>query len=117
MITTALAIALCPAPPAVRVTCVVDGDTVWIDREKIRIAGIDAPETRARCRREKQLASAATHRLVALLNEGPIHIRRTGRDRFDRTLANLTVNGRDVGKLMVSGGYARQWTGRRETWC
>jgi endonuclease YncB( thermonuclease family) len=29
---------------AVRRNCVIDGDTVWVDGEKIRLSGIDAPE-------------------------------------------------------------------------
>ena len=42
-----------------RVTCVVDGDTVWIEREKIRLSGIDAPEVRGKCLFERDLAVRA----------------------------------------------------------
>jgi endonuclease YncB( thermonuclease family) len=46
------------------VNCVVDGDTIWIDGEKIRVADIDAPETHApRCRAEAELGRRATLRL------------------------------------------------------
>ena len=41
--------------------CVVDGDTFWIGGEKVRIAGIDAPETHpSRCEDEARLGNAAT---------------------------------------------------------
>ncbi|MEO1905391.1 MAG: hypothetical protein ABGX08_00005, partial [Citromicrobium sp.] len=42
---------------------------------------------------------------------------RTGTDRYGRTLARLTVDGRDVGTVLVSMGLARPWRGRREGWC
>lgn len=37
-------IAVCEPPPARRWHCVHDGDTVWWEGEKIRLADIDAPE-------------------------------------------------------------------------
>src|SRR4051812_41715477 len=41
--------------------CVVDGDTIWLKGEKIRIADIDAPETHEpRCASEKELGDQAT---------------------------------------------------------
>ncbi|MAY20331.1 MAG: nuclease [Erythrobacteraceae bacterium] len=109
---TALAIALCPAPPARRVTCVVDGDTVWIAREKIRLLDIDAPEMRGECVRERRLAVAARDRLVELLNERSFTIEREGKDRYGRTLARFG----DVGEVLVREGLARRW-GDRRGWC
>ncbi len=42
-----------------RVTCIVDGDTVWYRGEKIRIADIDTPETsRPGCARERRMGNA-----------------------------------------------------------
>lgn len=112
MILTALAIALCPAPPARRVTCVHDGDTVWIEGEKIRLLDIDAPEMNARCERERRMAVAARDRLVALLDGRDVVIRRRGVDRYGRTLARLG----DVGEVLVREGLARRW-GDRRGWC
>src|SRR4051812_37460338 len=55
--------------------CVVDGDTFWMDGEKIRIADIDAPETHpSRCAEEERLGNAATRRLQALLSAGPVRL-------------------------------------------
>ena len=60
---------------SIRRTCVVDGDTFWLDGVKIRIADIDTPEiSEPRCDYEYQLGMRATHRLVELLNAGPFSL-------------------------------------------
>lgn len=112
MIAIALAIAVCQAPPAPRVTCVVDGDTVWIAREKIRLLDIDAPEMNGSCPAESALARQARDRLVVLLQQADVTIEREGRDRYGRTLARLG----DVGEQLVREGLARRW-GDRRGWC
>lgn len=112
MLIAALAIALCPAPPAERITCVVDGDTVWIDREKIRLLDIDAPEMRGRCERERRLARASRDRLAELMRTRRFTIEREGHDRYGRTLARLG----DLGEVLVREGLARRW-GDRRGWC
>ena len=40
---------------------------------------------------------------------GTVRIERQGVDRYGRTLARVTVNGRDVGAYLVSRGLARPW--------
>ncbi|WP_245443764.1 thermonuclease family protein [Mesorhizobium sp. DCY119] len=106
-----------------RHTCVVDGDTVWIQGEKIRLADIDTPETEARCERERVGAAAAADRLAELLGPGAFEIKRgdplDGRlvDRHGRTLAVIEIDGVSVGAMLVEEGLARQWTGRRQSWC
>lgn len=49
MILLAAALAICP-PTGVRVTCVHDGDSVVVERERIRIADIDTPELNGKMR-------------------------------------------------------------------
>lgn len=101
--------------------CVVDGDTVWLDGEKIRIADIDAPETHpSRCTREADLGGKATQRLHALVNAGPFSVTTIGNrteDRYGRQLRVLTRDGKSLGDTLVSEGLARTWGGRREPWC
>jgi endonuclease YncB( thermonuclease family) len=100
--------------------CVVDGDTFYVNGEKVRIAGIDAPETHPpRCAEEARLGNAATERLRTLLNSGAVTMTSIDRDRdsYGRLLRNVSVNGADVGEAMVSAGVAREWVGRREPWC
>ena len=70
--------------------CVVDGDTIWLQGRKIRIADIDAPETHdPRCASERALGDRATLRLQQLLNGGTIALRPVdrNRDRYGRLCA------------------------------
>lgn len=113
MILTALAISVCPPPPAKRVTCAVDGDTVWVAREKMRIAGIDTPELNGRCKYERVKAREARTRLVQILNTSEVRFERIGKDRFGRTLVKMP----EVSEQLIREGLARRWRGRREEWC
>jgi micrococcal nuclease len=100
--------------------CVVDGDTFWIGGDKVRIAGIDAPETHPpRCAYEARLGEQATEKLHALLNSGAVTMTRIDRDRdvYGRMLRNVQVNGADVGEAMVGAGVAREYRGGRRPWC
>jgi micrococcal nuclease len=100
--------------------CVVDGDTFWIQGEKVRIADIDAPETHPpRCAEEADLGERATLRLQALLNAGPVTLASADRntDRYGRLLRIVERDGRSLGEQLVSEGLARRWTGRRMPWC
>lgn len=101
--------------------CVVDGDTLWIAGEKVRIADIDAPETHPpRCTTEAELGGRATRRLQSLVNAGPFTMSAIGgrnRDKYGRTLRVLVRNGYSLGDILVNEGLARTWTGKREPWC
>ncbi|MBB3909757.1 thermonuclease family protein [Sphingomonas desiccabilis] len=100
--------------------CVVDGDTAWINGEKIRIADIDAPETHPpRCPSEAELGERATQRLADLLNGGQFELKKGARDidRHGRKLRVLVRDGRSLGDQLVSEGLARPWEGRRRPWC
>lgn len=101
--------------------CVVDGDTIWLAGEKIRIADIDTPETHpSRCPREARLGKAATLRLQALLNQGPVTLKvpRRDTDRYGRKLRIIERNGASLGMILVQEGLARPYTGgKRQPWC
>jgi endonuclease YncB( thermonuclease family) len=100
--------------------CVVDGDTFWMDGQKIRIAGIDAPETHpSRCKYEAWLGSRATARLRQLLNQGEVSLVSIDRDRdrYGRLLRNVEVDGRDVGEVLIGEGLARPFGNGRKSWC
>ena len=115
---------LCSSAP--RVTCVVDGDTIWLGGTKIRIADIDTPEvSRPRCAREAKLGALATQRMQALLNRGAFSLSPAadGRDedRFGRKLRVVTRDGESLGAMLVRDGLARAWGGKRggkrRGWC
>ena len=105
----------------VRKTCVVDGDTFWLDGVKIRIADIDTPEiSEPKCDSEYDLGMKATYRLRDLLNEGPFELSSIGNrdeDKYGRKLRIVVRHGRSLGDQLVSEGLARTWSGRREPWC
>jgi len=110
--------AICSGPH--RVNCVVDGDTLWIDGDKIRIADINTPEvTSPQCRDEAVLGARATKRLQQLVNAGPFELRRIDRDvdHYGRALRTLHRDGRSLGEIMVADGLAHRWGGRRGSWC
>jgi len=102
-----------------RVTCVVDGDTIWLEGEKIRIQDYDTPETTTNIcggSQETALGRKATKRLIELLDQGAT-VQRTGRDKYGRTLAIIRVNGRSVGEVLIEEGLARHWPDGVEFWC
>ena len=112
-------------PPSIQGTGayeVIDGDTIRAPYGvKYRLMGFDAPETfQAKCDAELALGKRATERLKELLASGEVRIIESGKiDRYGRTLAHLTVNGRDIGSVLIGEGLARRYDGRtkRESWC
>ena len=100
--------------------CVVDGDTFWMDGEKVRVSDIDAPETHPpHCPLEADLGRRATTRLQALLNEGPFELEAGMRDqdRYGRKLRLVIRDGESLGQKLIDEGLAREWTGSRQPWC
>ena len=86
---------------------VVDGDTVdvdidlgfgiWLRNERVRIMGIDTPESRTRDKVEKLFGKAASKRLKELLGKSPVlrtQVARDGEDmkgKFGRILGDFDV--------------------------
>ena len=86
---------------------VVDGDTVdvdidlgfgvWLKNERVRIMGIDTPESRTRDKFEKTFGKAASKRLKELLGKTPVlrtQVARDGEDmkgKFGRILGDFDV--------------------------
>ena len=118
-----------------KVVKVVDGDTVDVDidlgfgiilkDERVRIMGIDTPESRTRDLVEKKFGLAAKKRLKQMLDNksGPIlktQINKDGEDmkgKFGRILGDFTVYDatkdawRPVSKIMMEEGHAVKYTG------
>lgn len=102
--------------------CVVDGDTIRLNGEKIRIVGIDTPETHPPgCAREAELGQRATIRMQELLNEGPFRLEATAdsdRDRYGRLLRLVTRNGQPISDTLISEGLAHSYDGgAKQGWC
>lgn len=106
---------------------VSDGDSLRLcSGERVRLAGIDAPELRGSSRcgvksRERLKNSRnpawcdhakgekARAALGQFMLEGIVRIERQGHDRYGRTLARVTVNGVDAGQWLIRKGLARPW--------
>ena len=87
----------------------VDGDTIRLGDDRIRLIGIDAPEANQLCERggiEWQCGAEATALLAALLERGQIECRQMGRDVYQRALASCKVGRLDLAELMVGSGLA-----------
>lgn len=110
------------APDQGDVRYVTDGDTFRLTSgERIRIAGIDAPEThadQAQCRAEIVQGEASAARLRALIEGRTVGLTRVGRS-YNRTVARVSLDGRDLAAQLVSIGAARWWPrGKaKPDWC
>jgi len=113
----ALVLALCMVAAPVVVAdstagraSVIDGDTIEVHGQRIRLHGIDAPESSQPC----QAADGASYRcgqqaaraLDALIADRPVSCRQTDVDRYGRIVAVCAVAGVDVGEAMVRDGWA-----------
>ena len=97
--------------------CVVDGDTIRLGGEKIRLETFNTPEIGGDCQHERRLAQKATRRLSQILSSEPFTIVRNGRDKYGRTLATIVNSHGNVGDVLIREGLAHEWQGRRESWC
>ncbi len=117
------------AVPAV-VDYVIDGDTfaaaVKLDADisitvRVRIINIDTPEINGDCEYEIDAAHRAKDRLTELLSVGDvIDLQNIQDDKYlGRIDANVILSdGRDVGRVLVDGGFARPYDGgKRGSWC
>ena len=111
----------------VKVLKVVDGDTVDIDinlgfgivltDERVRIMGIDTPESRTSDKVEKVFGLAAKARLKELLDEEAILITtedKHGEDmkgKFGRVLGDFRVGGKTVTQILIEEGHAVAYNG------
>lgn len=99
---------------------VIDGDTIRVRGETIRILNIDAPEMppKSKCWAEAALAVQAKKQTETFVNISPtLQLKREGTDRYGRTLARVVLGDSDLGEALVHVGVASRWTGRRWSWC
>lgn len=111
------------------VTSIYDGDTFRVNindwpaivgqRVPIRVKGIDTPELRGKCQTEKELARKAKQHTVQLLRGAKIiELQNIGRGKYFRILADVSVDGRDLGESLVKNGLAVKYYGvAKIDWC
>ncbi len=88
---------------------VVDGDTIELQGERIRLAAIDAPEARQSCERDGgtwPCGRRAAFALADLVGARTVTCRWRERDRYRRAVATCTVGGVDLGGWLVEQGWA-----------
>jgi endonuclease YncB( thermonuclease family) len=92
---------------------VIDGDTLELHGTRIRLWGIDAPESNQLCRGEDSLqyqcGAKAANELDAFLNRRPINCSPISLDRYGRTVAKCAVDGLDIAEWLVTNGLALDW--------
>ena len=112
----------------VKVLRVVDGDTVdvdidlgfgvWLHKERVRIMGIDTPESRTRDKVEKKFGLASKYRLKELLGKTAVlrtQISKKGEDmkgKFGRILGDFEVGDRMATEILIEEGYAVPYMGQ-----
>ena len=121
-------------PLPAQVVSVLDGDTlevrvhIWLGQDiqtRVRLAGIDAPELKGKCARERVLAQRARAYLKAQLDPSgagtaSVRLREVRYGKYaGRVLARVeTLDGTDLGQALVTAGLARPYDGRRRaSWC
>ena len=96
----------------------IDGDTIALGHERIRLEGPDAPESwQPRCDAELAVGLQAKEKLRTLLGDNEIIVNRDGVDKYNRTLARLYFrDGREVGEELIASGLALRWQPGRAAW-
>ena len=111
----------------VNIIKIVDGDTVdvdidlgfgvWLKDERVRIMGIDTPESRTRDLVEKKFGLAAKEKLTQLLQGTPVlktQINKDGEDmkgKFGRILGDFKVGDKMATQILIDEGYAVAYFG------
>lgn len=95
------------ATEVVRVASVVDGDSLrLVSGERLRLVNVNAPEMTDRGVRESMARQAQAFLKVRATEADTVAIKRYGQDRFNRTLAEVFVDGRHLGERLLSQGLA-----------
>ena len=111
----------------VNIIKIVDGDTVdvdidlgfgmWIKDERVRMMGIDTPESRTRDKVEKKFGLASKERLKRMLGKKGIlktQVNKKGEDmkgKFGRILGDFVVDDKMATEILVEEGYAVAYFG------
>ncbi len=106
---------------------VVDGDTMDVTLDlgfdilynnRIRLLGIDTPESRTRDLEEKKLGLAAKERVRELCPVGStvtVKTTKDGRGKFGRILGEIYVGDVNINKLLIEEGHAVEYFGGKKT--
>ena len=88
---------------------IIDGDTIYLNGEKIRFSGIDTPEIKQTCTKNNEILKCgilAKELLIKIIANNKINCIREGKDQYKRTLAECFVNDLSLSSYLVKNGYA-----------
>ena len=88
---------------------IIDGDTIYINKNKIRLHGIDSPETNQKCIFEKKewlCGKQATIELKKLINNQTVNCITNDIDIYNRYIAICFVDKINLNQNMVKKGWA-----------
>lgn len=88
---------------------IIDGDTIHIKNDKIRLHGIDAPETKQKCifqKKEWSCGKQSTIELKKLIDNQIISCTTTDIDIYKRYVAICSTNEINLNQTMVKKGWA-----------
>jgi len=87
---------------------VIDGDTLAVSGQHIRLDGIDAPETKQVCQRDGdwRCGLAATEALQALVGTSEVRCEGSTKDRYKRLIATCWAGSVNLNEAMVRSGWA-----------
>ena len=89
---------------------ITDGDTIKISNNKVRLHGIDAPEKKQKCTKNKKkynCGTVATEALIKKIGKNTVKcLIQKKKDRYNRFIGVCFVEKEDLNKWMVRNGYA-----------
>ena len=92
---------------------VVDGDTLEIHGTRIRLWGVDAPESSQLCRGADsnlyRCGAKAANDLDSFIARRTVNCTSVAEDQYGRTVATCSVGGADIGEWLVRNGLALDW--------
>lgn len=87
----------------------VDGDSLVVAGQKVRLFGIDAPELNQTCQRDGEnwaCGQAAKEQLSALVAGVQVHCERLSTDSYGRAISTCQAGAEDLNQVMVENGWA-----------
>ena len=88
---------------------VIDGDTIYLNGEKIRFTGIDTPELKQTCIKQGIIdpcGVTAKEILIDKISDSEVECISEGKDQYKRTLAECFVKNESLSSYLVRSGYA-----------
>ena len=88
---------------------IIDGDTIHIDKKKIRLHAIDAPEKNQNCildTKEWSCGKKSTIELKKLISNKIVRCKVNDIDIYNRFVAVCFIDGIDINRWMVKNGWA-----------